>query len=65
VMAVVGAFYYLRIIKVMFFDDAARSEMVVHPDGTLRAVFAANAIALLVLGIGAQLIMGWTRAAFA
>jgi hypothetical protein len=34
-------------------------------DGTLRFVFATNAIALLVLGVFANLIMVWTRAAFA
>jgi len=50
VMAVVGAFYYLRIIKAMFLDDAARSGMAAHPDRILRTVFAANAIARLPVG---------------
>lgn len=65
VMAVVGAFYYLRVIKVMYFDEPDRDDVVVHPDGMLRFVFAANAIALLVLGLGANLIMAWAQASFA
>ena len=65
VMAVIGAFYYLRIIKVMFFDEPEREIVVADADGTLRFVFAANAIALLGLGLFANLIMAWTRAAFA
>ena len=65
VMAVIGAFYYLRMIKVMFFDEAERDVMVVSSDGSLRFVFAVNAIALLVLGVFANLIMAWTRGAFA
>ena len=65
VTAVIGAFYYLRVIKVMFFDEPENDHMVVHADGALRFVFAANAISLLVLGIFANLIMSWSRAAFA
>jgi NADH-quinone oxidoreductase subunit N len=49
----------------MFFDEPERDVAVVHPDGTLRFVFATNAIVLLVLGVFANLIMVWTRAAFA
>ena len=65
IMAVIGAFYYLRVIKVMFFDDPEREQLVVHADGSLRFVFALNALSLLGLGLFANLIMAWTRAAFA
>lgn len=65
VAAVVGAFYYLRVIKVMFFDEPEGEGAVVHGDRALRFVFASNAIALLVLGLFIESIMGWTRAAFA
>ncbi|MFY2765159.1 NADH-quinone oxidoreductase subunit NuoN [Arenimonas sp. MALMAid1274] len=64
VMAVVGAFYYLRVIKVMFFDEPEGEGARVHPDGHLRLVFAVNASALLVLGLFAEWIMGWCRLAF-
>jgi NADH-quinone oxidoreductase subunit N len=65
VCAVLGAFYYLRIIRAMFFEEAEGDGAVVHPDGHLRAAFAVNALALLVLGIFAEPLMHWCQAAFA
>jgi len=49
----------------MFFDEPQRDVVAVHPDGSLRFVFALNALALLGFGLFANLIMAWTRAAFA
>ncbi len=65
IFAVIGAFYYLRIIKVMFFDAPEHDQIAIHPDGQLRLVFAVNAISLLVLGIFAESVMHWCRLAFA
>ncbi len=64
VCAVLGAFYYLRLIRAMFFEDAEGAGAVIHPDSHLRAAFAVNAVALLVLGIMAQPLMHWCQAAF-
>jgi NADH-quinone oxidoreductase subunit N len=64
VCAVVGAYYYLRVIKVMFFDEPEGEGASPHPDGQLRMLFALNASALLLLGIFADWIMGWCRYAF-
>jgi len=64
VCAVIGAFYYLRVIKVMFFDEPEGEGAKIHPDGHLRLIFAVNASALLVLGLFAEWIMGWCRLAF-
>jgi NADH-quinone oxidoreductase subunit N len=64
VCAVIGAFYYLRVIKVMFFDEPEGEGAKIHPDGHLRLLFAVNASALLVLGLFAEWIMGWCRLAF-
>ncbi len=52
VFAVIGAFYYLRVVKIMFFD-APSDEVKIEPqaDLQLRWVFSANALAMLVLGI--------------
>ncbi|HBI21851.1 MAG TPA: NADH-quinone oxidoreductase subunit NuoN [Legionella sp.] len=50
VFAVIGAYYYLRIIKVMYFDDAIDATPVKLPRATM-AVFSANCLSLLVLGI--------------
>ncbi len=48
--SVVGAFYYLRVVKMMYFDepvDAAR----VDGSPLMRAVLSANALLVLLLGI--------------
>ncbi|HEX2494144.1 MAG TPA: proton-conducting transporter membrane subunit, partial [Steroidobacter sp.] len=49
-LSVVGAFYYLRIIKVMYFDEPADNEAI-QAGGTLRAVLSANGLAVLALGV--------------
>lgn len=52
VFAVMGAFYYLRIIKVMYFDDAADSALVpVQMSTTTKVVYSLNCLTLLYLGI--------------
>ena len=48
--AVVGCFYYLRVIKVMYFDDAAIDAPIQAPLD-MRAVLSLNGALLLVLGI--------------
>ena len=64
VFAVIGAFYYLRVIKVMYFEQPEGEPIVVR-GGALQAVFAVNAVALLVLGLFWSPIMAWCQAAFA
>ena len=64
VCAVLGAFYYLRIIRAMFFEEPEGDGAQVHPDSHLRVVFALNAGALLVLGLFTQPLLGWCQAAF-
>ncbi len=65
VCAVIGAFYYLRVIKAMYFDEPEGEPMVERNDAALRMVFALNALALFVLGIGWSPIMVWCQKAFA
>ena len=48
--SVVGAFYYLRIVKVMFFDAPA-GEIAVTAGVSLRVLLSLNALAVLALGI--------------
>ena len=64
VFAVIGAFYYLRMIKVMYFDEPAGEAMVARSDQSLRVVFGVNALALLGLGIFWNPIMTWCQQAF-
>lgn len=48
VMAVIGAFYYLRVIKVMYFDEPEHEHAITAP-GDVRLILAANG--LLQLGL--------------
>ncbi len=65
VFAVVGAFYYLRVIKVMYFDEPQGEPMEPSSDRPLRIVFGVNALALLALGLAWSPIMAWCQRAFA
>jgi NADH-quinone oxidoreductase subunit N len=64
VAAVVGAFYYLRVIKVMYFDAPVADIPAPRDDRPVRIAFAVNALALLVLGIFWNPIMAWCQQAF-
>ncbi len=50
VFAVIGSYYYLYIIKVMYFDEAKDKSPVFLPR-TAAALFSANALSLLYFGI--------------
>jgi NADH-quinone oxidoreductase subunit N len=65
VFAVIGAFYYLRVIKAMYFDEPEGEPMVERDDKSLRLVFAINSLSLLALGISWSPIMAWCQHAFA
>ncbi|MEO6518637.1 MAG: NADH-quinone oxidoreductase subunit NuoN [Pseudoxanthomonas sp.] len=65
VCAVIGGFYYLRVIKVMYFDEPVGQLPPVRKDRLVPVVFGANALALLVLGIFWNPIMAWCQYAFA
>jgi NADH-quinone oxidoreductase subunit N len=52
-----GAFYYLRIVKLMYFDDAVETAPLVAR-GDTRVLLSANGLALLVLGILPQQLIG-------
>jgi NADH-quinone oxidoreductase subunit N len=55
-MAVIGAFYYLRIIKLMYFDEPTDHSPITAPLD-MRIVLGVNAIALLVIGMMPQGLM--------
>ena len=48
--AVIGAFYYLRVMKVMYFDDPANEDRIDSPID-LTAMLSANGVAQLALGL--------------
>jgi NADH-quinone oxidoreductase subunit N len=49
--SVVGAFYYLRVVKVMFFDPPAETGLTVSTSTSMRLLLSLNALAVLALGI--------------
>ena len=49
--SVIGAFYYLRIVKVMFFDAAADDEVAIGASSSVRMLLSLNALAVLGLGV--------------
>ena len=55
-MAVVGAFYYLRVIKLMYFDEPTDRHPIQVP-ADMRAVLSVNAFALLLFGLMPQGLM--------
>ena len=50
-LSLVGAFYYLRVIKVMYFDEPAADARRIHGERGVQALLAVNGAAVLVLGL--------------
>ncbi|MBV9696108.1 MAG: NADH-quinone oxidoreductase subunit NuoN, partial [Gammaproteobacteria bacterium] len=50
-MSVVGAYYYLRVIKLMYFDAPAAGSPAARSVGGARLALGLNALAVLVLGL--------------
>ncbi|HET6434884.1 MAG TPA: NADH-quinone oxidoreductase subunit N, partial [Xanthomonadaceae bacterium] len=65
VFAVIGCFYYLRVVKVMYFDPPAEGVPAPRNDRPLRIALSVNALALVVLGIFWNPLMAWCQQAFA
>lgn len=55
-MAVIGAFYYLRIVKLMYFDEP-NDTAPIHAPFDLQLVLSINTLALLLLGLLPQVLM--------
>ena len=50
IMSLIGAFYYLRVVKVMYFDEPVTATTV-SADADVRVVLSINGLLVLVLGI--------------
>ncbi len=61
VFAVIGAFYYLRVIKVMYFDAPEHDAPQLCSDTPLRLLLNANALLMLVLGLFWSPLMAWCQ----
>jgi NADH-quinone oxidoreductase subunit N len=65
VFAIIGLYYYLHVIKVMYFDQPAEGSLLQSKrDVSMRVVLSLNAFALLVLGLYWGPLLSWCRHAF-
>jgi NADH-quinone oxidoreductase subunit N len=55
-MAVTGAFYYLRVVKLMYFDEP-QDQHAIRPAPDMALVLGVNGLAMLVLGLMPQRLM--------
>ena len=56
-MSVIGAFYYLRMIKVMYFEQADEAQTAIDAPADMRIMISVNAMAVLALGISPSALM--------
>lgn len=59
VFSLIGAFYYLRVVKLMYFDDAVDTSPIVS-SLDVRVVLSLNGLAVLVIGLWPGLLMDLT-----
>jgi NADH-quinone oxidoreductase subunit N len=64
--SVIGLFYYLRVIKVMYFDKPEEAQIITIKQALdVKILLSANGLSLLLLGIFPSILMAWCMAAFA
>jgi NADH-quinone oxidoreductase subunit N len=64
VFAIVGLYYYLRVVKVMYFDAPQDdAPLPLPPDRSFRWVLSLNGLALLVLGVAWGPLLDWCNRA--
>ncbi len=63
VFSVIGAFYYLRIVKVMYFDKPV-DDAKIEAGMDMKLVLSANSLAMLMLGIFPAALMQWCITVF-
>ena len=58
-MSLIGAFYYLRVVKLMYFDAPAEPSAAFTIGLDARALMSVNGLAVLALGVLPQPLMAW------
>jgi len=61
--SIIGAFYYLRVIKIMYFDKPETAEPLVFGTGA-RLALSINGLAILLLGLFPAVLLTYCQAAF-
>jgi NADH-quinone oxidoreductase subunit N len=62
-LSIVGAFYYLRVVKFIYFEQSVVNEPIVTAGGT-RAAMTINGLAILFFGLFPATLLGLCQAAF-
>jgi NADH-quinone oxidoreductase subunit N len=50
-LSLIGAFYYLRVVKVMYFDEPAADARRIYGERGVQALLAVNGAAVVLLGL--------------
>ena len=50
IFSVIGAYYYLRVVKLMYFDEPSERRAL-QGSGSVKFVLSANGLAVLLLGL--------------
>ncbi|CAB1368127.1 NADH-quinone oxidoreductase subunit NuoN [Denitratisoma oestradiolicum] len=64
-LSLVGAYYYLRVVKLMYFDAPAANALPIQASLDMRLLLSANALAVAVLGLFPQSLIGICQYALA
>jgi NADH-quinone oxidoreductase subunit N len=51
IMSVVGAFYYLRVVKLMYFDDASAGALPIQATWGFKTLLSINILAIALFGL--------------
>jgi NADH-quinone oxidoreductase subunit N len=57
-LSLIGVFYYLRIVKLMYFDEP-ETDALILPHGDVKLLLSANGLAVLAFGFFPQALMAW------
>ena len=63
IFSVIGAYYYLRVVKLMYFDECA-DDSDIEAGLDMRVVLSANGLAVIALGLFPGLLLQVCRATF-
>jgi NADH-quinone oxidoreductase subunit N len=64
IFSIIGAFYYLRIVKLIYFDKPDADMPVLTTSGGVRVAMSLNGLSLLALGIFPATLLSWCQSAF-
>ena len=63
VMSLIGAFYYLRVVKSMYFDNTEHTDRPISGTFFAKILLSVNALLLLVWGVFPESVMQWVKTA--